>query len=107
MNIDRCPTCKRRIRRSSKQNRRYWALLHAMAEKIRPLGVSFSAETWHLWAKSKWMGCNDAVLPNGKVMTIPHSTADLDTPEFNDYMTRCEEWANEHGAWLEDTEGAA
>ena len=99
---DRCPVCKRRITRSSEANRRYWALLYAMSEKIKPRGQVFTAEAWHYWCKSKWLGCDDFVLPNGKTLVIPRSTANLDTAEFNAYMTAVEAWANDHGAYLED-----
>jgi hypothetical protein len=61
-----------------------------------------SAETWHLWARSKWLGCDDFKLPSGKTLTIPRSTAGLDVAEFSDYMTAVEAWANEHDVYLED-----
>lgn len=99
---DRCPACKRRIKRSTEANRRYWSLLHVMAEQIKPAGVSYSADQWHLWAKSKFLGCDDVRLPSGKVLTIPRSTSDLDVGEFNDFMTQVEAFANERGAFLED-----
>lgn len=99
---DRCPTCRRLYVRSHSQNARYWALLHLLSEKLRPKGQSFSPETFHLWAKSKFLGCDDFILPNGKTMTIPRSTAALDVAEFCDYMTAVEAWANEQGVYLED-----
>ena len=105
--ITRCPTCKRRHTRSSEANRRYWSLLHAMAEKLQPRGQTYSAETFHLWAKSKFLGATDHVLPSGKTMTIPNSTAGLDTTAFADYMTKVEAFANERGVFLEDMENAA
>lgn len=100
---DRCPTCKRKHKRSSEANRRYWALLHVMAETIKP-GATYSADQWHMWARSKFLGCDDHKLPGGGVLTIPRSTADLDTGAFNDYMTQVEAFANERGAFLEDRE---
>ena len=102
MKQDRCLTCRRRMTRSSEANRRLWAIYHLMAEKIQPRGQSYSAETWHKWAASKWLGCDDVKLPSGKVLTIPKSTSELDTSEFNTYMTAVESWANEHGVYLED-----
>lgn len=105
--IDRCPQCKRRLTRSSDANRRYWALLHVMAEQIKPAGVRYSADQWHLYAKSRWIGCDDMTLPNHKTIPVPRSSADLDTTEFNDYMTAVEAFANERGCFLEDAENAA
>ena len=104
--VDRCPTCKRRLTRSSEANRRYWALLHALAGKLRPKGQEYSAETWHLYCKSKFLGADDQVLPSGRTVTIPHSTAALDTTAFDTYMTQVEEFANSRGVYLEDMEAA-
>jgi len=105
--VDRCPTCKRRLTRSSEANRRYWALLHALAGKLRPKGQEYSAETWHLYCKSRFLGADDQTLPSGRVITIPHSTAQLDSTGFAEYMTKVEAFANERGCFLEDMEGAA
>jgi len=104
MRGERCPTCHRRMTRTVDQNRRYWALMHRLAERLRPRGQEFSAETYHLWAKSKWLGCIDYVLPSGRTLTIPNSTAALDTQQFSDYLTQVESWANEHDIYLEDME---
>ena len=106
MRIDRCPTCKRRLTRSSESNRKYWAILHRMSEKIRPRGQVFSAETFHLWAKSKFLGATDHMLPSGNTVTIPNSTATLDQDEFGKYLDKVEAFANEHGVYLEDAESA-
>jgi hypothetical protein len=35
-------------------------------------------------------------------MMIPESTADLDVPEFSDYLTKCEAWAAERDIYAED-----
>lgn len=106
MKPERCPHCKRRYKRSGHQNARLWSLYHAMADHIRPLGVAYSPDSWHLWSKSKFLGCDDVTLPSGKTISIPRSTADLDVAEFNDYMGRVEAFANERGAFLEDAEFA-
>lgn len=90
------------MKRSTEANRRYWLLLHAMADKLKPNGQTFSADVWHTWAKSKYLGCDDVTLPNGKVLAIPRSSADLDVAEFNEFMTALEAFANERGVWLED-----
>ena len=102
MKIARCPTCKRRMTRSNPANARYWALLHLLSEKLQK--GAYSAEQWHLWARSKFLGCEDFILPNGKPLSIPKSTAVLDVAEFGEFMTAVEAWANEHNCWLEDKE---
>lgn len=78
-----------------------------MSEQIKPSGVTYSADSFHLWAKSRFLGCTDHKLPSGKTITIPRSTAGLDVAEFSDYLSRVEAWANERGVYLEDMEGAA
>jgi hypothetical protein len=107
MKSQRCPTCRRLMRRSSQANARYWLLLHLIAESIRPGGVSYSAEVWHAYMKSRFLGCDDVRLPNGRVLTIPKSSADLDTDLFGDYMTKVEAWASERNVFLDDMESAA
>lgn len=104
MGVERCPACKRKLKRSSEANRKYWSLLHLMSEKLRPQGRQFAADTLHLWAKSKFLGTVDHVLPGGKVHSEPNSTADLDTAEFSDYFDRVQAFANEQGVYLEDAE---
>lgn len=107
MKQDRCPTCKRRHKRSTEANRRYWLLLHLIAENVRPEKQAYSAEVWHTYFKSRFLGCVEVKLPNGKTMPIPNSSADLDVGEFNDYMTKVEAWAGERDVWLADMEAAA
>jgi hypothetical protein len=102
MKTDRCPTCHRKMTRSTEANRRYWALLHTMADRWKPNGQQFSAETWHLECKRRFLGCEETKLPSGRVFLIPNSTALLDSTMFSDYMTRVEAWANEHQIYLED-----
>ena len=102
MKSNRCPACGRLQKRSSEANRRYWLLLHLIAEKITPEGNRYSAEQWHIYAKSRWLGCDEMKLPNGKTLLIPKSSADLDTADFNDFMTAVEAWASERDVFLDD-----
>ena len=99
---ERCPTCHRRIRRSNEANRRYWLVLHTIADKVKPEGVQYSAETWHTYFKLKLLGGDDVKLPNGKVIVVPKSSADLDKGEFHEYAEKVELWANERGAYLDE-----
>ena len=100
--IDRCPTCKRRIRRSSEANRRYWLVLHTVAEQIKPEGQQYSAETWHNYFKMRFIGAEDFKLPNGKVIVMPKSSAELDKGEFHEYAEQVELWANARGVYLDE-----
>ena len=98
----RCPACHRRFKRSNPQNSLYWTLLHAAAARLKPQGVSYSPDSYHLYFKSRYLGAEDVPLPNGKTMVVPHSTADLDVTEFSDYYTKVEADLAERGIYLED-----
>lgn len=98
----RCSQCGRRYRRSNQANAAYWTLLHALAAKLRPGGEAYSAEQFHTYYKSRFLGCVDVKLPNGKTLTIPNSTADLDVAEFSDYFDAVQADAAERGVFLAD-----
>jgi hypothetical protein len=101
---ERCPTCKRRLKRSSEANRRYWLLLHTISDKLKPQNVQHSPEVWHHWAKMRFLGAEEIKLPNGKTLIMPHSSAELDKAEFQDYMEQLEAWAAEHDVYLDELE---
>ena len=98
----RCPTCGRKEIRSSEANRRYWALLHEIAEKVKPEGKEYSAETWHTFWKQKLLGSVEVSLPNGKTIQVPQTTTALDTSQFHDYFEKIEFWAGQRNVWLEE-----
>ena len=100
--VDRCPACKRRIRRSNEANRRYWLTLHTIAEKVKPNGEQYSTECWHNYFKMKLIGADDVKLPNGKVIVMPKSSAELDKGEFHAYAEQVELWMNERGVFLDE-----
>ena len=100
--IPRCPTCGRKHKRSTEANRRYWLLLHMIAEKLKPEGQTYSADTWHTYFKQRLIGADEVKLPNGNTHIVVKSSADLDTSEFADYMTQIEEWAASRDVYLED-----
>jgi len=102
MKNKRCPACGRTEVRSSEANRRYWALLHEIAEKAKPKGLQYSAETWHLYFRQRLLGSEDMTLPNGKIVTQPNSTANLDVSDFSDYLDKVQAWAAHHEIYLED-----
>lgn len=100
--MERCPTCGRKKKRSSQANARYWALVYKIAENVKVGADVFSGPTWHIYFKQRYLGCDDIKLPNGTTMTIPKSTADEDSPEFSDYMTKVEAWAAEREVYLDE-----
>lgn len=102
MSQDRCPTCGRRKTRRNPQNAIYWSLLYLIAEKLRPGGVEYTAEQFHKYYASRFLGCDDVKLPNGKTLTIPRSTASLDVAEFSDYFDAVQADAAERGVHLSE-----
>lgn len=81
--------------------------MHLLAENLRPGGLSYSAEQFHCYAKSRWLGCDEIALPNGKTMIVPRSSATLTVNEFADFAMKVEVWANERGVFLDSLEDAA
>lgn len=100
--IIRCPTCHRKRTRSNQANARYWLLLHLIADKIRPEGVQYSAETWHIYFKQKFLGVIETRMPNGKTSLVQKTTTELDTGEFADYMMAVETWAQGRGVYMDE-----
>lgn len=98
----RCPACGRLEKRSTQANARYWLLIHLIADNVKPNGQAFGAEQWHTYFKSRFLGCDEIAMPNGKALQIPKSSADLDTSEFADYQTQVEQWASERDVFLAD-----
>ena len=95
-----CPACGRKEIRSTEANRRHWALLHEISEKVKPDGNEYSAETWHTYFKQKLLGSVEVNLPNGKSMQVPQTTTALDTSQFHGFSLRVEAWANNRGVFL-------
>jgi hypothetical protein len=98
---DRCPTCGRRNRRSNPQNALYWVLLHLAAARTWS-GQTYSADQFHLYYRSKYLGCDDVTIPGGKVMSIPRSTAALDVAEFSEYYGKVEADLAERDVYLHE-----
>ena len=61
-----------------------------------------TAEQFHIYYKSRFLGCVDFPLPNGKVLAIPKSTADLDVSEFAEYMEQVEADLAERDVYLDE-----
>jgi len=98
----RCPTCGRVPKRSTEANKRYWALLALIAEKVKVEEIYYSRESWHKYFAGKLIGMKEIKLPNGLTLEIPLSTTDLDKSEFAEYSDRIEAWAAEKNVWLDE-----
>lgn len=99
---DACKYCGAVAKRSNAQNKLYWALLHEIADKLKPSNQTYSTDSWHLYFKQRFLGMDDTRLPNGKVIAQPVSTVNLDKAEMNDYITKVEKFAAEHGVYSHD-----
>ena len=93
---------KREHKRSTEQNRRYWALLNEISEGLPVQGVTHSPDAWHLYFRQKFIGSEDLKMPNGKTFTQPISTTTLDVGSFSEYMTQIEAWAAQHGVLFQE-----
>lgn len=80
-----------RAKRSTDQNKRYWAMLHEIADGAWLNGKQYSAEAWAEHFKRAFIGTEE--LPSGGTVGI--STTALNVEEFAAYMTRIEVYASE------------
>lgn len=89
-------------KRRDVQNRRYWAIMHEIAEQLKINEQQMSAETWHEWAKRRFIGVRELVLPDGEIAVLGMTSTDLSVADFSDYMQMLEVWAVEHGVIFND-----
>lgn len=80
-------------KRSTDQNRRYWALVTEIAEQAWVDGKQFSKEVWHEHLARKFGVCKEITLPDGEIVLVRESTGDMDVQTFTAYMTRIEVYA--------------
>lgn len=85
-------------KRRSAQNRRYWAVLHEIAEQLNISDV----EAWHEWAKRRFIGVKEVTLPDGEIVAVGKSSTELSVKDFADYMTSIEAWAVDNGVIFND-----
>ena len=93
-------------KRRDAQNRRYWAIMHQVAEQLKINGQTLIAETWHEWAKRRFIGVREIPLPDGEIIITGMSSTELEIPEFNDFMMAVEAWAIEHNVIFNDLPNA-
>lgn len=84
----------------------YWSLMHLCSDRLRPGGISYSAEVWHRYFASRFLGCDETLLPGGKKIVEPHSTSDLSTDEFGEYFDKVQAFCAERDVYLADIEAA-
>lgn len=85
-------------KRRNAQNRRYWAVLHEIAEQLNISDV----EAWHEWAKRRFIGVKEVTLPDGEIVAVGKSSTELSVKDFADYMISIEAWAVDNGVIFND-----
>jgi hypothetical protein len=100
--VTRCPKCGQRRKRSNPANSRLWLLYHLASDKLHPDGKTYSADQFHIYYKTRFLGCEEILLPNGHVAQIPMSTAELSVDDFAQYMEAVEADLVSRGVFLED-----
>ena len=86
-----------KAKRSSDQNKRYWALLREVAATVWVDGRQFSDEVWHTYFRQQFIGSDSVVMPDGKEVVTPISTTTLSVDEMGHYMRQIEQWCVEQG----------
>jgi len=76
--------------------------MHKAASSLKPQGVQYSPETFHIYYKMRFLGADDVKLPSGKVVVVPKSSAELDKGEFHAYVEQVEADLNERGVYLDE-----
>jgi len=100
--IIRCPTCGRRQRRSTEQNRLLWAILGEISEQIKPMGRQYGSESWLAYFKTRFLGADTVQLPNGQELVKPFSSSELDKHEFSEFVERIQAWAADKGVYFSE-----
>ena len=61
-----------------------------------------SVDTWHEWAKRKFIGVREIALPYGEIAVLGMTSTNLSVGDFSDYMQMVEAWAVDHGVIFND-----
>lgn len=101
--MTKCPSCGQRKRRSLPQNARLHSLFMLLQDTTKATdGEMHSAMWWKTMCKAEWLGFSEFRKPDGQVIQVLRSTADLDVTELNEFMTKVEAYCAKRGVYLED-----
>ena len=89
-------------KRRDQQNRRYWAMLRELEEKLTVQGEQYGTATWHEYFKGTFLGWTETVMPDGRIFAQPLSSARLTVKDFATYMEKVEAWAVSLGVVFTD-----
>ena len=82
-------------KRTVDQNARLHALLREIASQAWVNGRQYDAETWKEFARRKWIGTEEIVMPDGSRTERGISTTTLGVEDFNKLMANIELYAAE------------
>lgn len=90
-------TVRKKGTRSSRANKYYWAVVvEEIRIRFRQLGHRLSAEEVHEFLKEKFNPIQIINSETGELLGMTGgSTADMNQPEFSDYVDRIKAWASE------------
>ena len=99
--VVRCPKCGRRAKRSNEANRRYFALLGKLSTVVYQ-GKRWSKREWHEMFKDMYIQPDIVTLPDGRRKVCDPHSSEMDTSEFQDYVTKVEVWCGERNVYLDE-----
>lgn len=85
-----------KAKRSLDQNARLHALLTDVAAHSWVEGRQYDLETWKEFFRQRFIGTEEITMPDGKRIERGISTTTLNVHEFSDFMTKIEEYAQDH-----------
>jgi hypothetical protein len=98
----KCPTCGRN-KRTNKQNARLHLLFTEIAAHVKAKdGLYHPMPWWKVQFKDRWLGYDEFQRSDGTTIYVLKKTSDLDVEPLNEFMMKVEQWANEHGVYLDE-----
>lgn len=98
-----CPHCGQRPRRSLPQNKRLHALFTELAANVKGADDLYHpAPWWKVMCRDRWLGYEEFRKPDGSMITVLRSTADLEVDEMTAFMDEVERYAATRGVYLID-----
>jgi len=98
-----CPACGRHEKLSDPQRDRYFAMIGNLLQ--HPKLTHLTKQQLDLYFRDKFLGSEEIVLPNGKVITQPHRLnrkQGPDVPTMSEFMDKIQAWCSEVGVWEVD-----
>ena len=93
--------CERyREKRSTSANALYWQWLTVMAKHFSRKGQSFTKDDMHDLMRHRFLGYEAKTIGKTEIQPQLKSTAELDTAQMCEYMTKIDAWCADHGCLL-------